>query len=47
MDKFLREWRQDAFHKRQNESAIYLGDKQLALKSTSCLSQLDEPTVDR
>lgn len=31
MDKFLREWRQDAFHKRQYESAIFFGDKLLAL----------------
>lgn len=31
MEQFLREWRQDAFNKHQYESAIFVGDKLLAL----------------
>ncbi|KAL9103085.1 MAG: hypothetical protein Q9163_001852, partial [Psora crenata] len=31
MQKFLKEWRQDAMHKHQYESAIYIGDKLLAI----------------
>ena len=31
MEKLLKEWRQDAMHKHQYESAIYIGDKLLAL----------------
>ncbi|KAJ4201898.1 anaphase-promoting complex subunit Cut9 [Fusarium falciforme] len=31
MEKFLREWRQDALNKAQYESAIFIGDKLLAL----------------
>ncbi|KAI9727223.1 MAG: anaphase promoting complex subunit cdc16 [Cirrosporium novae-zelandiae] len=31
MERFLREWRQDALNKHQYESAIYIGDKLLAL----------------
>jgi len=31
MEKLLKEWRQDAMHKHQYESAIYVGDKLLAL----------------
>ncbi|KAF1813597.1 tetratricopeptide [Eremomyces bilateralis CBS 781.70] len=31
MEKFLREWRQDALNKHQYESAIFIGDKLLAL----------------
>jgi anaphase-promoting complex subunit 6 len=37
MEKFLREWRQDALNKHQYESAIFIGDKLLALTST-CLA---------
>jgi anaphase-promoting complex subunit 6 len=33
MDKYLRAWRQDALNKGQHESAIYIGDKVLALTS--------------
>jgi hypothetical protein len=35
MEKFLREWRQDAYNKAQYESAIFIGDKLLALTSRS------------
>lgn len=31
MDKFLREWRQDAVNKHQYETAIFVADKLLAL----------------
>lgn len=31
MEPFLREWRQDALNKAQYESAIFIGDKLLAL----------------
>ncbi|KAH8663969.1 hypothetical protein BX600DRAFT_436546 [Xylariales sp. PMI_506] len=31
MEKFLREWRQDAYNKAQYDSAIFIGDKLLAL----------------
>ncbi|KAG9720065.1 anaphase control protein cut9, partial [Aureobasidium melanogenum] len=31
MEKFLRDWRQDALNKHQYESAIFVGDKLLAL----------------
>jgi anaphase-promoting complex subunit 6 len=34
MEKFLREWRQDALNKAQYESAIFIGDKLLAMTST-------------
>ena len=33
MESFLREWRQDAYNKAQYESAIFIGDKLLALTS--------------
>lgn len=33
MEKFLREWRQDALNKHQYDSAIFIGDKLLALTS--------------
>lgn len=33
MEKFLRSWRQDALNRGQHESAIYIGDKVLALTS--------------
>lgn len=35
MEAFLREWRQDALNKAQHDSAIFIGDKLLALTSTS------------
>lgn len=31
MEKFLREWRQDAFNKHHYDSAIFFGDKLMAL----------------
>ena len=34
MEKFLRDWRQDALNKHQYESAVFIGDKLLALTST-------------
>lgn len=36
MEQFLREWRQDALNKAQYESAIFIGDKVLAITSV-CL----------
>ncbi|KAI9798641.1 MAG: anaphase promoting complex subunit cdc16 [Piccolia ochrophora] len=33
MEKFLREWRQDALNKHQYDSAIFIGDKLLAITS--------------
>lgn len=36
MEKFLRDWRQDALNKAQYESAIFIGDKLLALTSLFC-----------
>lgn len=33
MERFLREWRQDALNKAQYESAIFIGDKLLAMTS--------------
>jgi anaphase-promoting complex subunit 6 len=33
MEKYLRDWRQDALNKHQYESAIFIGDKLLALTS--------------
>ena len=41
MEKLLKEWRQDAMHKHQYESAIYIGDKLLALTGNSLLSHAD------
>lgn len=45
MEQFLKEWRQDALNKAQYESAIFIGDKLLALTSPCrnclfCLSKL-------
>lgn len=37
MEKFLRDWRQDALNKAQYESAIFIGDKLLALTGDPCL----------
>ena len=38
MERFLRDWRQDALNKAQYDSAIFIGDKLLAMTSapTSC-----------
>jgi hypothetical protein len=35
MEKFLRDWRQDALNKAQYDSAIFVGDKLLAMTSTA------------
>ncbi|QSZ34032.1 hypothetical protein DSL72_005612 [Monilinia vaccinii-corymbosi] len=35
MEKFLRDWRQDAMNKHQYDSAIFIGDKLLAITSTA------------
>jgi hypothetical protein len=37
MEKFLRGWRQDALNRSQNETAVYVGDKILALTSRAFL----------
>lgn len=37
MENFLRNWRQDALNKHQYESAIFIGDKLLALTSKEAL----------
>ncbi|EED17756.1 20S cyclosome subunit (Cut9/Cdc16), putative [Talaromyces stipitatus ATCC 10500] len=34
MEKFLRSWRQDALNRGQNDSAVYIGDKVLALTNS-------------
>ncbi|KAJ5114007.1 hypothetical protein N7456_002541 [Penicillium angulare] len=34
MERYLRSWRQDAFNRGQHESAIYIGDKVLALTNS-------------
>ena len=44
MDKYLRTWRQDALNKGQHDSAIYIGDKVLALTSQSYLLLILHPT---
>jgi anaphase-promoting complex subunit 6 len=41
MEKFLRDWRQDAFNKHQYDSAIFVGDKLLALTSIVLQTSLD------
>lgn len=38
MEKLLKDWRLDAMNKHQYESAIYIGDKLLALTSEFLLS---------
>jgi anaphase-promoting complex subunit 6 len=35
MERFLRDWRQDALNKAQYDSAIFIGDKLLAMTSTT------------
>jgi len=40
MEKILKDWRQDAMHKHQYESAIYIGDKLLALTGILLISLL-------
>ena len=46
MEKFLAQWRQDALNKHQHDAAIFIGDKLLALTSTSrlwCGSVREDP----
>ena len=38
MQQLLKDWRQDAMHKHQYESAIYIGDKLLAITSKQAYS---------
>lgn len=45
MEKFLREWRQDALNKAQYESAIFIGDKLLALTSQFLFVLLFTPVL--
>jgi anaphase-promoting complex subunit 6 len=43
MERFLRDWRQDALNKAQYESAIFIGDKLLAMTSRTDPPILDPP----
>lgn len=36
MQRLLKDWRQDAFDKHQYDTAIYIGDKLLALTGGYC-----------
>ena len=49
MQQLLKDWRQDAMHKHQYESAIYIGDKLLAItsKQVSLIRQSRELTSAR
>jgi anaphase-promoting complex subunit 6 len=38
MEKLLKDWRQDAINKHQYDSAIFIGDKLLALTSESFIT---------
>lgn len=38
MERYLRSWRQDALNRGQHDSAIYIGDKVLALTSMPSLT---------
>ena len=40
MEQFLRDWRQDALNKAQYDSAIFIGDKLLALTSLFLFSSI-------
>lgn len=44
MERFLRDWRQDALNKAQYESAIFIGDKLLAMTSRTDPSR---PSIPR
>jgi len=39
MERFLRDWRQDALNKAQYDSAIFIGDKLLAMTSATPSNQ--------
>lgn len=43
MEKFLREWRQDAVNKHQYETAIFVADKLLALTGALPLLTANAP----
>ena len=45
MEQFLRQWRQDALNKNQYESAIFIGDKLLALTSAPSSAASSESTL--
>lgn len=45
MEKLLKEWRQDAMHKHQYETAIYIGDKLLALTGMPIFTSLKDYEV--
>ena len=47
MEKFLREWRQDALNKAQYESAIFVGDKLLAMTSKCDRASAQYPMANR
>lgn len=44
MDKYLREWRQDAVNKHQYDTAIFVADKLLALTG-ACLGATFEAVL--
>jgi hypothetical protein len=46
MDKFLREWRQDAVNKHQYETAVFVADKLLALTGMPPRMQTQIQTTD-
>ena len=45
MDKYLRSWRQEALNKGQQDAAIYVGDKVLALTSTTHLTHFHSTSI--
>lgn len=45
MQQLLKEWRQDAMQKHQYESAIFIGDKLLAITSKPCCSKSRRPAA--
>lgn len=47
MERFLRDWRQDALNKAQYDAAIFVGDKLLALTSRHRLCNLFLGMMDR
>lgn len=47
MEGFLRDWRQTAFNSGQFQTAIFIGDKLLALTSKDLLSSMPAPSENR
>ncbi|KAJ5177215.1 uncharacterized protein N7482_003092 [Penicillium canariense] len=47
MEKYLRSWRQDALNRGQHDSAIYIGDKVLALTSTPLSAPYSQQAADQ